>query len=239
MSQYDEPEEIIAHALIFKSKLGIGEEEYNYLKKKKNLADFVGAIGVGGAAVGGAASSTVATTFFPASGFLAMLGFGAAATPIGWVIGAGVLAGGVYLVARKRLEAGEKVVIPKFLHTPLDVIADELLGFMLPLSLRIAISDGQIIQSERDEIVEHYAKDWGYSRAFVDTAIKETEHNIGSRSYESLSESLSEYCDENPDCSQKAIVAFLLEHLEEVADSGGDSVRKGEELEELRKAFSK
>ena len=242
MSQYDEPEEIIAHDLIFKSRLGIGEEEYNYLKRKKNLADFVGAIGVGGAAVGVASSTTIATTFFPASGFLATLGLGAAAiTPIGWVIGAGVLAGGVYLGARKLLEAGgnEKVFIPKFINTPLDLIANELLGFMLPLSLRIAISDGRIIKSEIDAIVEHYAEDWGYSRAFVDRAIKETKSNIGSRSYESLSESLSEYCDENQDCNQKAIVAFLLEHLEEVADTGGDSARKREGLGELRKAFSK
>ena len=243
MTQYDEPEEIIADDLRFKSRLGIGEEEYNYLKRKKNLADFVGAIGVGGAAVGVASSATVATTFFPASGFLATLGFGAAAaTPVGWVIGAGVLVGGVYLGARKRLGAGkdEKYThVPKHINTPLDLIADELLGFMLPLSLRIAISDGQITKSERDEIVAHYAKDWGYSRAFVATAIKETESNIGSMSYESLSESLSEYCDENQDCNQKAIVAFLLEHLEEVTDTGGDSVRKREGLEELRKAFSK
>ena len=249
MTQYDEPEEIIADDLRFKSRLGIGEETYNYLKKQKNLDKFVGALGVGGTVAGVASSATVATTFFPASGFLATLGFGAAAaTPVGWVIGAGVLAGGVYVGARKRSEAGKNkearknkkvVVIPEFIHTPLDVLANELLGFMLPLSLRIAISDGQIIQSERDEIVEHYAKDWGYSRAFVDTAIKETENNIGSMSYESLSESLSRYCDENPDCNQKAIVAFLLEHLEEVADTGGDSARKREGLEELRKAFLK
>ncbi|MCY4389199.1 MAG: hypothetical protein OXC18_19055 [Desulfurellaceae bacterium] len=243
MSQYDELEEIIAHDLIFKSRLGIGEKDYNYLKKK-NLLDFVGTIGTGGVAAGGVASSTVATTFFPASGFLATLGFGAAATtPIGWVIGAGVLAGGVYLGARKRLEAGrnenEKVVIPVFINTPLDLIANELLGFMLPLSLRIAISDGRIIQSEIDAIAEHYAKDWGYARAFVDRAIKETKSNIGSRSYESLSEALSEYCDKNQDCNRKAIVAFLLKHLEEVADAGGDGARKREGLEELREAFSK
>lgn len=243
MTQYDEPEEIIAHNLIFKSRLGIGEEEYNYLKRKKNLDKFVGAIGVGGTAMGVASSATVATTFFPASGLLATLGFGAAATtPVGWVIGAGVLAGGAYLGARKLLEARKNkkvIVIPEFINTPLDLIANELLGFMLPLSLRIAISDGRIIKSEIDAIVEHYAEDWGYSRAFVDRAIKETKSNIGSMSYESLSESLSEYCDENQDCNQKAIVAFLLEHLEEVADTGGDSVRKREGLEELRKAFSK
>lgn len=243
MSQYDEPEEIIAHDLIFKARLGIGEEAYNYLKRQKNLDKFVGAIGVGGTAMGVASSATVATTFFPASGFLATLGFGAAAaTPVGWVIGTGVLAGGVYLGTRKFLEARKNkkiVAIPEFIHTPLDLIANELLGFMLPLSLRIAISDGRIIQSEIDAIAEHYAKDWGYSRAFIDRAIEETENNIGSMSYESLSKSLSEYCGENPDCNQKAIVAFLLEHLEEVADTGGDSVRKREELEELRKAFSK
>ena len=243
MSQYDEHEEIIADDLRFKSRLGIGEEEYNYLKRKKNLADFVGAIGVGGAAVGVASSSTVATTFFPASGFLAMLGFGAAATtPIGWVIGAGVLVGGAYLGASKLLGAGkdEKFTrVPKHINTPLDLIADELLGFMLPLSLRIAISDGQIIKSEIDAIVDHYVKDWGYSRVFVDMAIRETENNIGSMSYERLSESLSKYCGKNPDCNQKAIVEFLLGHLEEVTEAGGDSARKKEGLGELRKAFSK
>ena len=109
MSQYDEHEEIIADDLRFKSKLGIGEEEYNYLKRKKNLAEFVGAIGVGGATGGIASSATVATTFFPASGVLATLGFGAAATtPIGWVIGAGVLAGGAYLGARQTPGSGER-----------------------------------------------------------------------------------------------------------------------------------
>ena len=242
MLQHNETEEIITNDLRFKLRLGIGEKEYNHLKK--NLADFIGTIGVGGSAAGAAAGSTVATTFFPASGFLATLGFGAAATtPIGWVIGAGVLAGGVYLGARKRLEAGrkgnEKDVIPKYINTPLDLIANELLGFMLPLSLRIAISDGRIIQSEIDAIVEHYAEDWGYSRAFVDRAIKETKSNIGSMSYESLSESLSEYCDKNQDCNQKAIVAFLLEHLEEVTDAGGDSARKREGVGGTEKGFLK
>ena len=121
----------------------------------------------------------------------------------------------------------------------LGSIAKKLLGFMLPLSLRIAISDGQIIKSEIDAIVDHYVKDWGYSRAFVDKAIKETENNIGSMSYESLSKSLSDYCDTNKDCNQKAIVEFLLDHLEEVTEAGGDSDRKEDGLEELRAAFSK
>ena len=243
MPQYNEAEEIIAHDLIFKSRLGIGEEEYKSLKVGENLAKWFGTGVAASAGALGAAHPLVAASFFPAKGVLATFGLGATATtPIGWVIGAGVLVGGAYLGASKLLGAGkdEKFTrVPKHINTPLDLIADELLGFMLPLSLRIAISDGQIIKSEIDAIVDHYVKDWGYSRVFVDMAIRETENNIGSMSYERLSESLSKYCGKNPDCNQKAIVEFLLGHLEEVAEAGGDSARKKEGLGELRKAFSK
>lgn len=247
MTQYNEPEEIVADSWRFKEKLGIGEEAYRFLKIRKNLATVVGAAG---ASAGGAlvvSSSTVATTFFPASGFLATLGLGAAATtPIGWVIGAGVLAGGAYFGAKKFLSSEKDdrrmIRIPRYITTPLDLIANELLGLMLPLGLKIAkADDNEITKLERNSISDYYAEEWGYSRVFVDRAIKTTENLMANKSYRELSKSLVEYCDQNPDCNQKAIVQFLITHLDEFIEAEENSVHKERKflaLEHLKQQFS-
>ena len=74
-------------------------------KARKNLSTAVGVACAAGVGVAVASSSVVAITSFPASGILAALGLGAAAaTPIGWVAGAGALAGGAYLGVKKLLE---------------------------------------------------------------------------------------------------------------------------------------
>lgn len=247
MAQYDEPEKIISDSWRFKEKLGIGEEAYRVLKRRKNLTTVVRTVGASTGGMLVASSSTVATTLFPASGFLATLGLGAAATtPIGWVIGAGALAGGVYLGA-KKLFSSEKdnkrmIRIPRYITTPLDLIANELLGLMLPLSLKIAkADDNQIAESESEVIVDYYAGEWGYSRVFVDRAIKTTENLMSNKSYKELSKSLAEYCDKNPDCNRKAIVQFLLTHLDEFIETEKSSVhreRKFLALEHLKQQFS-
>ena len=132
--------------------------------------------------------------------------------------------------------------IPRYITTPLDLIANELLGLMLPLSLKIAKSDdNKITESESNSIEDYYAEEWGYSRVFVDRAIKTTEKNVGSRSYKDLAKSLSEYCDQNPSCNRKAIVQFLLTHLGEFIETEGNSVhqeRKYLALEHLKRKFS-
>ena len=244
MNRYEEPVEVIAHELIFKGRLGIGEEAYKFLKLSNNLSTFIESLNAGVTASGVAASSVVAGALFPATGFgsaLAAIGIGAGAvTPIGWVVGAGLAAGGAYFGVRKLLgstKAKMVDVIPKYINTPLDLIGVELLHRLLPLGLKIASADGRIIDSEVGAIADHYEKDWGYSRDFVIKTIEEMKEDVESISYEELAKSLSDYCDENDDCDRGTIVDFILDHLEEVLEieDEGDSVRKASEFESLKK----
>jgi len=247
MNRSDEPEEVIAQDLVFKSKLGIGEEAYKFLRLSKNLSTFIHPLLAGFAASGVAASSVVAGALFPATGFgsaLAAIGLGAGAvTPIGWVVGAGFAIGGIYFRVRKlHNNRKDKMVdvIPKYINTPLDLIGEALLRLMLPLSLKIASADGQIIDSEVEAIADHYEKDWGYSRDFVIKTTEEIKEDVENISYEEFAKSLSDYCDKNSDCNRGTITDFLLDHLEEILEieDEGDSARKTREFESLKKILN-
>ena len=127
--------------------------------------------------------------------------------------------------------------IPRYITTPLALIANELLGLMLPLSLKIVkADDNQITKSESGSLADYYAEEWGYSRVFVDRAIKAAANLVANKSYKELSKSLVEYCDQNPDCKRKAIGQFLLTHLDE--EKSVHRERKYLALEHLKQQFS-
>lgn len=91
-----ENELVVEDGTRFKIKLGIGEDAYTSLKLAKTLQrmwDIKGAASAGAVA---AASPAIASGFFASTaGSLSFLGLGAAAaTPVGWVLGAAVLSGG-------------------------------------------------------------------------------------------------------------------------------------------------
>lgn len=70
---------------------------------------------------------------------------------MGWVIAAGVLSGGAYVGVTRLLERSKDnglIIVPKYINTPLDVIAVALIELMLPVSLKIANAGGGIQQSE-------------------------------------------------------------------------------------------
>ena len=242
----DEPEAILANDMRFKEKLGLGEDAYKSLKVA-NILERVG--GVAGTASGGAliaSSSLVATTFFPSTGLLAALGLGAAAvTPIGWVLAAGALTGGAYYGVRSLIDAmKDKIVIqiPKYINTSLDLIAFQLLGLMLPLSIWIARSDDKDVSGEeRNSISSYYAEEWGYQPAFIERAIEELVVKFGAeastKAARELAKSLSEYCAANKDCNTERIIEFLVDHLKELVETEGNQeyrerkLHAGRELE--------
>lgn len=223
----EEPEAILADDWRFKESLGIGEEAYQFLKKASNLELFLGVAGVatGGAYI--ASSAIVAETFFPSTGLLAALGLGAtAATPIGWVLAAGTLTGGAYYGYRRLIDAmrdKDTIRIPRYINTPLDMIADQLLGLMLPLSIWIAMSDDkEISDEERSSITSYYADNWGYDRVFVERAVaglvKRFDAEASTMTAKGLAKSLSDYCAGNKDCNEKHIMKFLVDHLKDLVE---------------------
>ena len=132
---------IVGEPLKFKIKLAIGEDAFTSLKVKNAVVQAWDVAGVATTAAVVAKSSVVASTFFAPTGWLAVFGIGTAVTPIGWVVAAGVVTGGAwYGITRhlKKATASKVTVIPKFINTPLDVLALGLFDLMAPLALRMA-----------------------------------------------------------------------------------------------------
>jgi uncharacterized tellurite resistance protein B-like protein len=225
----DGNEVIVAEPLKFKAKLGIGEQVYALLRAREKMSTFSEAVGIGATASSVAASSAVAGTFFASSGFMAStlsaIGLGATAvTPIGWVIAAGVISGGAYMGVSHLFEKTKDnglIVVPKYINTPLDVIAVALIELMLPVSLKIAKADGIIQDSELKTINAHFSDEWGYSSGFVNRLIEEYRDQTDNVSYSALAKSLGTYCSESKDCDKQAIMTGFIEHLREIIESDG------------------
>ena len=225
----DEKKMLVSDPLRFKRQLGIGQKAYGSLRKRENLRTFVEALSVGGIASAAAGSKVVAGTFFAKtgllSGALSGIGLGAAAvTPIGWVLASGVVFGGAYAAASTLLERNKEtglIVVPKYINTPLDVIAVALLDLMLPVSLKVATSDGQLCEKERGTIKRYFVETWGYSSAYVGKRITEFEERLEGLTYEPLATALSNYCEVSPDCDRHTIVSSFLLHLEDIVFAKG------------------
>lgn len=189
-------ERVVADPVRFKLRLGIGEDAFTSLRLKKNLLKLwdIGSWGGTGAAV--AASQTVATTFFAPTGVMALLGFGTAVTPIGWVIAAALGSAGAYYGVTQLFGryAGSRVeTIPKFINTPIDVLGAALLDLMGALAIRVANIDGPVDASEVEAIVEHFVADWGLERAYVEQALTVLRANIAKASIRDLACDLAKF----------------------------------------------
>ena len=188
-----------------------------------------------------ASSSVVATTFFPSSGWLALVGLGVAATtPVGWVLAAGAVTGGVYTGVRWWMDKFT-VKRRRRTDTPVELLATKLLGFMLPLSIWIAKSDdGEVSEEEKDSIVSFYAEEWGYVAGFVICKIGALAGEVAIKTAGELAKSLSDYCGKNPDCNRKGMIKVLVGHLHEFAGTEGNDEsreRKTRALRELETEF--
>ena len=52
-------------------------------------------------------------------------------------------------------------VIPKFINTPIDVLAIGLFDSIAPLSLKVAAADGKISPEELEVIKSYFVEGWG------------------------------------------------------------------------------
>ena len=196
----------------------------------------LGAAGVGATVAG---SSAVATTFFPA-GILGALGLATAATPIGWVIGTAVFSGAAWTLISGKLDSlssNRVVEIPKFINTPLDLLAVSIFDLVCSLAVRLAAIDGEFHERERVRIVRYFVDTWGYDERFVKLAIDmANESDLG---FKDLVKNLVDFTRSNPDCNAPAISQNVLGFLQEVAEAS-DGIRASERhaLLEAEKAFS-
>ncbi len=238
---FQDIETIVAEPLNFKAKLAIGEDAYTSLKVKNAAYQAWEVAGVATTAVVVAKSSVVASTFFAPTGFLAAIGIGTAVTPVGWVIAAGVVTGGAWVgITRylKKASANRVTVIPKFINTPLDVLALGLFDLLAPLAFKVAQVEGRVDDGDRKLIHDYFVKEWGYDSRFVGEGIKYTESRIAGFSVKQLAKTLVEFTAANPDCNFKLMSQEILAFLRGINEVGSKIDKREEaEIENIEAVF--
>lgn len=216
---------VVADPLKFKRKLRIGEDAYAVLRMKNGVQGLWDVAGMAMTGASVAASPIIAGTFFASSGgLLSLIGIGAAATPIGWVVAAAAATGGVYYGVSRLLhkQTGEMVdTIPRFINTPIDLLGMQLFDLIGALALRIAAIDGAIAAEERASIERHFIDDWGFDARYVARALEVLGENVRENSLKAIAKALAEFQAANPDCNGAAMQEELLSFLREVVEADG------------------
>lgn len=228
---FSEIEEIVTDPLRFKVKLAIGEDAYKSLRIKKRAWEIWDVAGVAGTGVWLAQLPVVAGVL-GSHGLMVSLGLATAVTPIGWLAAAGVLSGGAWLGITRYLKSldQERVdVIPKFINTPLDVLALGLFDLIAPLALKVANVDDKIDIAERRAISSYFVKEWGYDKRFIEEGIAFTESKLTEYKIKDLAQALAEFQKQSPDCNFKSMSKEIVTFLRMVIESDG----KIDEREEM------
>jgi len=232
---HDGIERVIREPLLFKQKLGIGEDAYKSLSVAGATRQYWDLFSAAGSGAALAKSALIANAFFQPTGIMAFLGLASATTPVGWAVFAAVASAGAWygIDSYYKKARNERIdVIPKFINTPIDVIGVSLFNLILPLSLKVALADGHFHESEKDRIREYFIEEWGYDEEFYATGYDLFVGDIEKFDTGALIKTLSEFQKSNPDCNQKFITGELVLFLEEVMDS--DGVRHENEEREIQ-----
>lgn len=213
----------VDHPDLFKMELEIGEKGYNRLLDRKSLLEIWDVVGAGITGASVVSAPFVATTLFPAAGVLAWVGLGtAAATPPGWILAAGLASGTMwYFIRGWFLKDDHKVrKVPRYINTPLDLLAISLFDLMVPLMLRVAVVDGEICERERDVVVEVLLYNWGYNPQFIKAGLECIEKTlVNYEDVDGLAANLAKFAQSCPDIDEKKFCAHLVHRLERIADS--------------------
>ncbi len=223
-------EQVIADPLRLKRKLRIGEDAYKLLRTRKTLNSLWETGGAGWTGVGVAKSTWVASSFFaPAAstgvmGWLGLAAPAAAVTPIGWVVVAGLVAGGGYYGVTRWLASGTDHfvdTIPTFINTPIDLLGAGLFDLTAPLAMQVARADGFIHDAERETITEHFVRDWGFDPGYVAAGLRLIESQTDAGRVTGLAKALAEFQRASPDCNPRAMQDELMQFLREVIEADG------------------
>jgi tellurite resistance protein len=225
LSTFEDVERIVEDDIRFKLRLGIGSDAYSSMKYGKRLQALWDVGGVAATGAGVASSSTVAGMFFASSGWLSAIGLGAAAaTPIGWVLAAAATSGAAYYGVTKLIKGySDDLVqtVPKFINTPLDILAMGLLDLIAPLAIKVALVDDKFHPDERKKIEDYFVQDWGFSREYVRKSMPIIEENISDASLDAIVRSLVDFKIKNPDCNYTFISKGILQFLREIIETDG------------------
>jgi tellurite resistance protein len=216
----EEPPTVIDDAEVFKARLQIGAEAFKVLSAAENLGSVMSV--VGGA---GLLSTGAAVAWFSSLGVMGQIGLmvGAVSTPVGWIGLAGVGGAVATYGTRKALKSarGEAVIeVPKYIRTPIDMLALMLFNLMAAVALKIAHSDGEYCVQEREAIERYLVRGWGFNPTFIATNLKRVQLGLDSFSYDQLAEKLKE-CEKKGDIKYDSMVEEIIGFAKGVTNADG------------------
>lgn len=240
-SWFDEIETIVADDFRFKAKLRIGGDAFSTNRWKKKARELWEAAGMAGTAAVVVKSAPVASYFFAPTGVLSFLGIGTAVTPVGWVVTSMLLAGigwiSITRYLREKFGDGT-IVVPKFINTPIDVLALALFDLMAPLALKLAAADGHIDPTEREVIIRYFEEEWGFDNEFIREGLDYTEARLPAFSIHDLAATLAEHKLRNKDCNYKEMSREFIDFLIEIVEADGRITPAEQKLvEDVKRIF--
>lgn len=212
---------IVENELQFKVKLNIGDEAFGYLKNAKNIQHTIEVLMGGGMAAG--------ATYLGWAGSIGVLGqvglaLGLVATPIGLIALAGGL-GTAAMFGMKKLGDGAEskafTKIPNFINTPLDILAINIFQVLVPVAVKIALSDGLFDKSERDCITKSLQKDWGFSDEFISLEIAKVIENIDDFEFRVLRSYIDDVFKDSADIDVSYLKQEVIQLAWEIVNADG------------------
>ena len=169
---------ILDNKIAFKYKLNLTKDDYDYLNNINNFKEYTEILiaGIAGAGV-------VYAGFISSLGVFGQigLGLGLVSTPFGWMaLAAGASMASIYGIKKIVKKAENKAYdkLPKYLKTPLDVLAESLANLFIPIFIKIAVIDGKLSNEERNFIIDYLSIQWGYNKKYIESKIEEYYKNI-------------------------------------------------------------
>ena len=179
---------VLDNNISFKHKLNLSKDDYDYLNNAKNLHEFTEALIAGAAGAG-----VVYGGFMAGLGVLGQIGLsiGLISNPIGWMaLAAGGASVAVYGARQLSKKADEKAYdkLPKYIKTPLDTLAENLINLFTPICIKIALIDGGFTEDEKKTIINYLSTQWGYNRNYIENKLEENYKIIDKFEYSDVSE---------------------------------------------------
>ncbi|MEH6626554.1 MAG: TerB family tellurite resistance protein [Motiliproteus sp.] len=129
-------------------------------------------------------------------------------------------------------------VIPKYINSPLDILADNLVDLMLSISLKVAHADGKYSDEESARIDQYFVNEWGYCDTFIESRTERFKTNLDAFRYKDLCVELKKLTKLNKDCNYKEMCSDIVRLAEEIAHADGHFCEKEEiEIEYLRRSL--
>lgn len=213
-------ESVVQDPFRFKAKLKIGADAFAVLSKAENLQDSINVLT--GSAAGAA---LVGSAWFSGLGTLGTLGLslGMVTTPVGWIAAAGLGGGAVVFGIKKLLKKAKKEAVdevPKYINTPLDILAANLVNLMLPPMIYVSGVDGEHHDQERETIINYFVEEWGLSHPYIQDKYNELVLSGGHFDLKAWSESIGQLS-ESKDIAYEELCEELITALEAVRDADG------------------